>query len=600
MEIRGIKVDPERYPMMFKHAHEISPFSGKLVAKEEAIEAIFATYEDPVVSNAVLLAPPGTGKTTLMKGLSYQDKARIYLEAELSEMITGLRDNAEMGSVVKNLFNEIADFGKEHHVQIVIFVDEFHQLVDYSPVVAEAFKPVLAESGKKGLRLIVATTYEEFRIKIMPNQALRERLQRVSLPQPRYEDVIMALTSLAKDEKIIVTESMKQLFDTIYRVTEEFMPSANQPRKSILTFSRMIGYHRAHKKPFGYDLLAHVLRVSHNIEIDMRVDLVEMERYMRENILSQDKAIDSFVSSVAMSIMKMNAENRPRGSWIFTGPTGVGKTELVKQAAKYIFNDPNAFIRFDMTEYVNASSVDRFRKLVTSRIWEYPFSIILFDEIEKAHGDVVRLCMQINDDARLVDENDRVVSFSNAYIFATTNLGSEIYESVSQYESNDDGSEGSHSRSFNRNVKRSLTETSGGGFPPEMVNRFDTIVPFQPLSRDTMTNLLRKKALKVLNKFYLDHGVNLTIGPKVLDHYLGYDMMDDDTEAGAGRQVQRILQDFIVKPACRFIYDNPRAKKVYAILQGDTVYGNKSAVDGTAKIVFMTEQDYRQYTKRVG
>lgn len=588
-KVKNLIIDPDRYPMMYEHAHEITPFSGKLVAKDDAIEALFATYEDPVVSNAILLAPPGTGKTTLMKGLAYQDKKHIYLEAELSEMITGLRDNAEMGSVVKNLFNEIAEFGKEYHVKIVIFVDEFHQLIDYSPVVAEAFKPVLAESGRKGLRLVVATTYEEFRRNIMPDQALTERLQRVSLPQPRYEDVINALDSLAKEEKISVDRRMRELFDTIYNVTEQYMPAANQPRKSVLTFSRMIGYHRAHKRKFGYDLLAYTLRTGQNIEIDMRVDLSGMEEYMRANIFDQDEAVDSFTDSVAMSVMKMNEDDKPRGSWLLLGPTGVGKTELVKQAAAYLFNDPNAFVRFDMTEYVNTDSVDRFRQLVTARLWEYPFSILLFDEIEKANGNVVRLLMQILDDGRLVDANDRVVNFSNAYIFGTSNLGSEIFESASQY--------GSKSRSYERNVKKSITETSkDGGFPPELVNRFDTIVPFNPLSRETMIKLLYAKARKLLNKFYKQHGVKVFIGPRVLDQYLGYDILDDDTEAGAGRQVNRVLRDYITKPVSTYIYYHPKEREVHVELSGQTVYGNKNIIDSTAEIIIVDADTWnREY-----
>ena len=588
-KVKNLIIDPNRYPMMYEHAHEITPFSGKLVAKDDAIEALFATYEDPVVSNAILLAPPGTGKTTLMKGLAYQDKKHIYLEAELSEMITGLRDNAEMGLVVKNLFNEIAEFGKEYHVKIVIFVDEFHQLIDYSPVVAEAFKPVLAESGRRGLRLVVATTYEEFRRNIMPNQALTERLQRVSLPQPRYEDVMNALDSLAKEEKISVDRRMRELFDTIYNVTEQYMPAANQPRKSVLTFSRMIGYHRAHKRKFGYDLLAYTLRTGQNIEIDMRVDLSGMEEYMRANIFDQDEAVNSFTDSVAMSVMKMNEDDKPRGSWLLLGPTGVGKTELVKQAADYLFNDPNAFVRFDMTEYVNTDSVDRFRQLVTARLWEYPFSILLFDEIEKANGNVVRLLMQILDDGRLVDANDRIVNFSNAYIFGTSNLGSEIFESASQY--------GSKSRSYERNVKKSIIETSkDGGFPPELVNRFDTIVPFNPLSRETMIKLLYAKARKLLNKFYKQHGVKVFIGPRVLDQYLGHDILDDDTEAGAGRQVNRVLRDYITKPVSTYIYYHPKERNIHVELSGETVYGNKGIIDSTAEIIIIDEDTWnREY-----
>lgn len=948
--IKGIEIDATKYPTMYEHVHEIPPFSGKLVAKDQAVEALFATYEDPVVSNAILLAPPGTGKTTLMKGLAYQDKKHIYIEAELSEMVTGLRDNAEMGSVVKNLFNEIADFGKEHKVKVVIFVDEFHQLINYSPVVAEAFKPVLAESGRKGLRLVVATTYEEFRRDIMPNQALVERLQRVSLPQPRYEDVIWALESLAKEEGITITKEVSELFDTIFRVTEQYMPAANQPRKSVLTFSRMIGYHRAHNRPLGFDLLAHTLRNGQNVEIDMRVDLDAMENHMRTNILDQKEAIDSFMDSIAMSVMKMNADDKPRGSWLMLGPTGVGKaltddtmiptlgdnghfvmkrngdlvvgdkvfnrkgepasilgvypqgkrkiyrvtfedgrivdsssehlwtvytnkqrrstapvgetitsqelydrgllrpqknnrremkyytpangervypdsqlplnpyvvgaalgnghvgvdrvfelssadeevvakvsqllgatgyvgggvnyswrflnpnverrnnlkyfqsydlkidglygllsrdkyiaddykyssienrwlliqglfdtdghisnddrrnvsysstslrlitdvqevlwslgvsstikqsvrdgksvsyvlhvrvnnrdkfkffsltrkldlatssvdivkqrnktfnyvgirsieilddevpmtciyidddehlyqtangivthnTELTKQAASYLFADPNAFLRFDMTEYVNADSVDRFRQLVTARMWEYPFSILLFDEIEKANGNVVRLLMQILDDGRLVDANDRVVNFSNAYIFGTSNLGSEIFESASQY--------GDESRSYKRNVKKSITETSkDGGFPPELVNRFDTLVPFKPLSRQTMIALMYMKCQKILNKFYKEQRVKVFIGERILDAYLGHDIIDDDTEAGAGRQVNRVLQDYITKPVSTYIYHHPNEDSVYLELDGDTVYGNKHIIDSTAEIKIMSRREW--------
>ena len=250
---------------------------------------------------------------------------------------------------------------------------------------------------------------------------------------------------------------------------------------------------------------------------------------------------------------------------------------MVKKASDFLFADPNAFIRFDMTEYVNADSVDRFRKLVTARMWEYPFSILLFDEIEKSHGNVVRLLMQILDDGRLVDANDRVVNFSNAYIFGTSNLGSEIFESASQY--------GTKSRSYDRNVKKSITETSsGGGFPPELVNRFDTIVPFNPLSRDTMIRLLFMKCQKIINRFYYEHGVKVHVDENVLHDYLGYDILEDDTEAGAGRQVNRILKKYITMPVSTYINDHRNVKTIHVVVEGRTVYGNKDIVDGTAEI----------------
>ena len=410
----------------------------------------------------------------------------------------------------------------------------------------------------------------------MWNQALTERLQIISLPQPTYNDVIESLNSLAKSQNIIVDKKLRALFDTIYHTTEEFMPSASQPRKSILTFSRMIGYHRSLRKPLNFDLLAYALRNSKNIEIDMKVDLDAMEKYLRSHIFDQDEAIDSFMYSISKSILKMNESGKPRGSWLLAGSTGVGKTELVKQASSFLFNDKNAFIRFDMTEYVNADSVDRFRKLLTARVWEYPFSIILFDEIEKANGSVVRLLMQVLDDGRLVDENDRVVSFSNAYIFGTSNLGSEIFESSAHY--------GSESRSFDKNVRKSITDTSDGSFPPELVNRFDTIVPFNPLSRNTMIRLIFMKCQKIINRFYYEHGVKVHVDENVLYDYLGYDILEDDTEAGAGRQVNRILKKYITMPVSTYINDHRNVKVIHVVVEGKTVYGNKDIVDGTAEI----------------
>lgn len=577
LKINNIEVDRQKYPYLAEYANPIKPFTGTLVGKQSAIDSLLATYDDPIVSNAVLLAPPGTGKTTLMKGMAHLDTKRVYIEAELSEMIKGLRDNAEMGYVVKNLFEEIANFGNDNKLEIVVFVDEFHQLVDYSPVVAEAFKPILAESGSKGLRLIVATTYEEFRQKIIPNQALTERLQRVSLPQPRYQDVMMALESLAKEQRILVDKKMKFLFHKIYHITEEFMPSANQPRKSILTFSRMIGFHRAHNVLMDMNLLAYVLRSSHNIEIDMKVNLDEMESYMKSKVLDQDKAVDSFMESVAMSMLRMNPANKPRGSWLLLGPTAVGKTEFVKSASKFLFADPNAFIRFDMTEYVNDDSIDRFRKLLTARIWEYPFSILLFDEIEKASGAVVRLLMQVLDDGRLTDENDRVVNFSNCYIFGTSNLGSEIFEQVSQY--------GSSSRSYETNVRKSVMQTSNGGFPPEVLNRFGVTIPFNVLSQDTMIHLLHLKCAEVVDKFKKEHDIVLNIDDNVLNDYLGQDVLKTGTEEGGGRQVNKVLRTYITQPVATYVCKHPNIRSLHLKIEGQLVTGNKGVLDGSARIV---------------
>ena len=169
--------------------------------------------------------------------------------------------------------------------------------------------------------------------------------------------------------------------------------------------------------------------------------------------------------------------------------------ETVKQLAKILFDNKNHLIRMDMTEYANPDSLERFRRELTARVWAQPYSIVLLDEIEKACSPVTRILLQVLDDGRLSDENNREVSFTNCYIVMTTNAGSEIYKNIAQYNVDDTGS-GEQMARYNKLIRNSIMSTTGDNkFPPELLGRIDCIVPFQPLSEKTMKSIVKMKLI---------------------------------------------------------------------------------------------------------
>ena len=167
------------------------------------------------------------------------------------------------------------------------------------------------------------------------------------------------------------------------------------------------------------------------------------------------------------------------------GSTGVGKTEATKQLAKILYDDDRNLIRFDMTEFALDHSLDRFRRELTNRVSAIPYCLILLDEIEKACPPVTRVLLQVLDDGRLLDENEREVTFKNAYIIVTTNSGAEVFQTISNYGQSDKADSKTLDK-YDKLLRESILAQSGSKFPPELLGRIDCIVPFQPLSRRTM------------------------------------------------------------------------------------------------------------------
>lgn len=898
-----------------------------------------------------------THNTALVQGLMLEDLNRKYLEVDLSRMIADSKDSNEMAAKLKLLFDQVAERVRDTGTEIVLFIDEFHQIVQLSAAAVEALKPLLADSGTRGIRVIAATTYIEFRKWISPNQPLVERLQRINLPEPDKNTVIAILKGMADRYGVGSLIIGDGLYNLIYEYTNRYIPANAQPRKSILIMDAMIGWHRSTGRSFDDRLLADVLYESEGVNVAFRADASEIRKQLDARVLSQKFATKMIEQRLQICIADLNNKSKPMSSFLFSGSTGTGKccrnddfcpvfdnkhgrkvikngdlkvgdfvfnrygqpvevigvypqglqdeyeveltdgrklicgpehlwtyrsrtgngakfwktvttcelmarlntnvyvgvgrgaanvkyvipmnqpvqwpvcdfdadpyvagafigngclrdkmlglssndeftvskcseligavgfdkqtrsytwnftrpvavgnstriqtadvfygdcadlvgkyshekfipekykygsveqrwrliqglfdtdghigsntrfnvsyssssmrliqdiqyvlyslgissqivnhghrdgrpdhysdeihlhvqvgnqdkwkfftlprklalakraaefeknkkrvkkfdevigirairklntqsemtcimvddpehlyqagdfivthnTEITKQLANALFGSEDAMLRYDMTEFANPDSLERFRSELTNRVWARPFSILLLDEIEKACAPVTRLLLQVLDDGRLSDENNRVVSFLNCYIVMTTNAGSEVYQNISQYNADDEGS-GENIMQYYKVIRDSIASTTGDNrFPPELLGRIDVIVPFQPLSEETMKKIavmnLRKLRANVLQR----HGVELEIHKDIV-RYLVEDNLDTNSDSGGARVVISKLESEVTIPIAKYINEHPRVKKLVITVEGELVRDNVNLRVSNARV----------------
>lgn len=577
-------IDWDKYPSLHTYSAPLKPMTRRLIGRESLIRSIMAAFSRAELCNVILLAPAGSGKTALVQGTMERDAERLYLEVDLARMIADCQnDTNEMAAKLKMLFSETEACVKTEGQEIVLFIDEFHQVVQLSAAAVEALKPLLADSGTRGIRVIAATTLEEFNQFISPNQPLVERLQRINVPEPDEDATVEILRNMSKTYGVDNQFYDDHVFHMIYEYTNRYIPANSQPRKSIKVLDAMVGWHRSEGRKMDDRLLADVIQESEDVNVAFRVDASTIKKRLDEKVLAQQYATTQIERRLQLCVADLNDKSKPMSTFLFTGSTGVGKTEMTKQLAEILFQDQRRLLRFDMTEYANDDSLERFRDLLTTRIWEHPYSIVLLDEIEKACALVTRLLLQVLDDGRLTNRNNREISFTNCYIVLTTNAGSEIYKTIAQYGASDEGSE-RIAKKYDSLIRRSLSETSGDNrFPPELIGRIDVMVPFQPLSRATMGNIVKMKLRKLKDQVRSRHGVELVINKDVI-RYLVDDNLSTDSDAGGARVVMSKLESEVTTNVARFINEHPFVSRIGVKVEGDMAIDNKNQLESRAYI----------------
>lgn len=527
-----------------------------------------------------------THNTVLVQSCMQDDPERIYLEVDMAKMIADLSNPEEMAARLKALFDEAESFSRSEGREIVLFIDEFHQVVQLSAAAVEALKPLLAASGSRGIKVIAATTYDEFNAHIASNLPLVERLARINIPQTNREVTIAILKGMAK--KYDVDEGIfdDSLYEQIFEYTNRYVPASVQPRKSIRVLDAMVGRHRYLGERMDKALLATVLKIEFGVEVEIDVNAAEIKAELDKRVFSQDFATTSIARRLQLCVAGLNDQSKPMSSLLFTGATGTGKTEVTKQLSKILFGDDQRhLVRFDMTEWGRDDSVDLFREELSRQVWATSHCVLLFDEIEKASPLVVRLLLQVLDDGRLSDKDGRQVSFLNTYIVLTTNAGSEIYRTIGEYNADDHGSEASM-REYEKVIEESIKSTDGGKFPPELLGRIDAIVPFQPLSRPTLRKIMMKKLSALKTDVKRKHGIDLTIDKRVVD-FLVEDESRSDSDAGGARDMVRRMQRYLSTEVAAFINEHPEERVIAAKIDGTLRSEDVTILKSDARVVVL-------------
>lgn len=497
--------------------------------RENLLKSVKSILHQSRMNSCCLIGPPGTGKTQAIETLARQmyNNSMIMFSVDIVSM--GGQGENKFAENIKALVEEIKKFDEESDEMVVIFIDEFHILgkPNYSAGL-ESLKPVLARGD---IRFIGATTDEEYVDHIAKDEALKERLQRLDVNELERDTIIEILVDMWKTELPIDEPVNLQLINKIVDYGR-YTPSEAEPRKSIKLLDQLIGWYRTENVMINENLLDKRMYETLGVNTKHKVDINEvLENHCKKRVKGQEFAIEQIEGRLHIAHAGINNPNRPMANFLFLGPTGVGKTELAKALAEGLFGSEEKMIRFDMSEFQTKDRIEDFRTRVSDKITKTPFSVVLFDEVEKAEKGVMDLMLQITDDGRLNDRYGRQVTFRNAYIIMTTNIGHEIFEEAR-----------SESRTMNKKM-RLVNEIlqAPGAFRPELVGRMDKLVPFEPLSKEVRLEIVKTRLSEFTNMLK-EQKIKFEYGDRV-ETYLAFEGVSNETTAGGGRDINRKIND---------------------------------------------------------
>ena len=533
-------------------AGKIDPLIGRAPELERVIQTLCRRRKN----NPLLVGEAGVGKTAIAEGLASRivskeipeilANATVY-SLDMGALLAGTKYRGDFEQRLKAVMKQLAE-----KPEAILFIDEIHTLIGAGAAsggtldASNLLKPALSNGT---LKCIGATTYQEYRGIFEKDHALSRRFQKVDVAEPSVAETIEILKGLKSrfEEHHSVKYSASAII-TAAELAAKYINDRHLPDKAIDVIDEAGAAQRIlpknkQKKVIGNkeieDIIAKIARIPpKNISSDDRSALKTLERDLKAVVFGQDKAIDVLTSAVKMARSGLGQNNKPIGSFLFSGPTGVGKTEVAKQLA-YIMGVE--LIRFDMSEYMERHAVSRLigappgyvgfdqGGLLTEAITKQPYSILLLDEIEKAHPDIFNILLQVMDHGTLTDNNGRKADFRNVTIIMTTNAGAEnlAQSAIGFTNAKQAGDEAA-------DIKRL--------FSPEFRNRLDATVSFKSLSQDIIIRVVDKFLMQLEDQLH-EKKVEVTFSDN-LKAYLGKKGFDPLMGA---RPMARLIQDTIRK-----------------------------------------------------
>ena len=556
-----------------KHTNE------PIIGREKEIDRLIEILCRKTKNNPVLIGEAGVGKTAVVEGLAQRilkgDVPDILKDKKIYSLdIAGLMSGTKYRGALEEKLKEVINILLTND-NLILFIDEIHTLSqagtskgEISP--ADILKPYLARGE---LQTIGATTNDEYRKFIEKDKALERRFQPISVDAPSEETTILILRNLKPSfENFHKVKISEDAIDSAVTLSVRYITNRNLPDKAIDLIDEASSKVKISRKNeenpvITTEDIARVVSGWTGIPVTKLTEtekqkLVNLEDILHERIIGQDDAVVSVSKAIRRARVGLKENSRPIGSFIFLGPTGVGKTELSKALAEVMFDDENAMIRLDMSEYMESHSVSKligsppgyvgFEEggQLTERVRKKPYSVVLFDEIEKAHPDILNLMLQILDDGRLTDAQGRLINFQNTIIIMTSNAGvSELVRNTNFINFSED---------FEKQ-KQYLLNGLKKKFEPEFLNRVDVITVFKPLSQEQLA-YIAKNLITNLSQRLLKRGLYIKLTEEAIKYLIA---RGTNVEYGA-RPLRRIIEQEIEDPIAEALVNG-------ILLEGDEI-----------------------------
>lgn len=605
---------------------------GKLdpvIGRGKEIERIIQTLSRRTKNSPVIIGEPGVGKSAVVEGLALEivDGAvpstlrdKTIFSLDLSGILAGTKYRGDFEQRFKDAIDYIENRG-----DIIVFIDEIHNIMgagstgDGSMGLDEMLKPMLARGEVK---IIGATTIDEYRKYIEPDPAMERRFQPIMVDAPSVGDTIEILKGLRNKfeahHNVLISD---EAINAAVKLSDRYISDRNLPDKAIdlldeaaskarikATYTspavqekkqeieslssdeeyyESIGnYNQAESIKVNIDRLKAEIRRLEDGEYDEQSNtdvilgedeiadvvsewtkiplqrlnesesakLANLEDELKERVIGQDGAINAVSRAIKRARANIKDPNRPIGSFIFVGPTGVGKTELSKALSEVVFGDANSLIRIDMSEYMDQSSVSKLigappgyvgyeeTGVLSDKVRKKPYSVVLFDEIEKANSEIFNIMLQILDEGRLTDNKGKLIDFKNTIIILTSNVGASLANVCSF-----DGYGNSDMR--DEELRTNIYDALKRKFSPEFLNRLDDIIVFKPLSREDCGRIADILLDKLKNRM-LENDITLKVAASATDLVIneGYDVNYGarPLKRAIQRKIEDVLSDEII------------------------------------------------------
>ena len=563
-------------------AHE-----GKLdpvIGRRDEVKQVARILLQKQKNNPVLIGEAGVGKTSIVEGLALRAAAEDapdelremrIIELMLSSLVAGTKYRGEFEERLQLVMEEA-----ESNKGVVLFLDELHTLVgagsaEGSLDAANILKPALARGR---IRCIGATTTGEYRKYIEQDSALERRFQPVRVEEPTREQAVEILRGLrAAYETHHRVEITDEAIDAAVDLAIKHLPDRRLPdkardlidqaavRKRFSSFSpRAEG--ESNLRVTREDVAEVVARWTgipvEQLSGDERKRLLEIEDVLRRRVVGQDQAIAAVSNIVRTAMTGLSDPTRPYGVFLFMGPTGVGKTEMAKALAEFLFDDEKRLLRFDMSEYMEEHSVSKLvgappgyvghdeGGLLTDAVRKTPYCVLLFDEIEKAHPRVSDIFLQIFDDGRLTDTHGRTADFRHAIIILTTNLSREKERKLIRGFRPEEPERASAEHDLDQLSTEDSRKLLLSHFRPELINRVSRIVQFRSLGHSQIRAIVDKIISRVQHRL-TPKSIQVQLAPGAYEVLMG---LGYKPEWGA-REMERVIEQQIVQPLAQGLLD---------------------------------------------